>query len=245
MSLEHGYIDKYNSNDWLNPIGERANEVFLDYPRTEAIKIANAILIDEDSGDKNTPWAVIFPSDDLDEACDRLLEVLRTPDGQTPFYAPELQLGIREIQRIMGEEGALAGRFLACHAAYHLVRVAAGKPEEHFRTYRDLARSWPQYAECPGNWESELEKQFGPLRVRKAFFKKPELANILRHTAFVAKLREGSTLQEEEEPTPHFIARMLGNIPDGLGIEEASKLLELRLVDYRKAAYQLRGIPLL
>lgn len=173
------------------------------------------------------------------------MDVLHTPDGQTPFHAPELQHGIREIQRIMGEEGALEGQFLACHAAYHLVRVAAGKPEEYFRIYRDLARHWPQYTEGSSSWEHELKEQFGSQRIRTAFSEQPELVAILRQTAFVARLLERPALQKREESTQEFIARMLKSIPDGLGIEEATKLLELRLLDYGKAVYQLRGIPLL
>ncbi|MBI2337755.1 hypothetical protein HYU95_01085 [Candidatus Daviesbacteria bacterium] len=234
--------NRYTSNEWLVPIGEKAKKVFEPLPRQVAIEVANAILTQEDSGTTDIPWTTVFPSDNLDDVCSRLLTTFRTSDGQTPAYNADLRSAINDLKRIMFEEGALDGQFLACHAGYHLVRVAAGKPEELFTTYRDLARRWPQYA---GKWENDLIEQFGIKAISAAEQRHRELFDLLHQNQAIARMDEHPQLQRAGEATSSFISRAFEslNITNVAGLETAVRLLNKRHDGYRRASYQLRGIP--
>lgn len=234
--------NRYTSNEWLLPIGERARKVFAPFPRQGAIEVANTVLTEKDSGPSDIPWTTVFPSDDLDSVCGRLLDTLKSPDGQTPAYNPYLISAVNDLKRIMFEEGALEEQTLACHATYHLVRVAAGKPEELFRTYRDLARRWPQYA---GGWEADLVEQFGAKAVSKAAQKHGRLFYLLRRNQAIARMYEQPQLQQVGEATPNFISRAFEslNIIDVVGLEAATRLLNIRHDEYKRASYRLREIP--
>lgn len=242
MSVEDR-ANRYTSNEWLIPIGEKAKRVFEPLPRQVAIEVVNTVLTQEDSGTTDIPWTTVFPSDDLNDVCSRLLTTLRTPDGQTPAYDPDLRSAVNDLKRILFEEGALDGRFLACHAAYHLVRVAAGKPGELFTTYRDLARRWPQYA---GSWETDLIEQFGTRAVSRTRRKHGELFDLLHQNQAIARMNEQPQLQRDGEAIPNFISRAFESlsITDVASLESATRLLNKRHDGYRQASYQLREIPI-
>lgn len=242
MSIEDR-ANRYTSNEWLIPIGEKAKKVFEPLPRQVAIEVANTVLTQEDSGTTDIPWATVFPSDDLDDICSRLLATLKTPDAQTPAYNADLQSAINDLRRILFEAGVLDSQFLACHAAYHLVRVAAGKTEELFTTYRDLARRWPQYA---GEWEAKLIKQFGVRAISKAKQKHSKLFDLLHQNQAIARIHKQPQLQRVGETTPSFISRAFEslNITDVSNLKAATRLLNKRHDEYRRASYQLRGIPI-
>lgn len=237
--------DFYVSNEWLVPIEEKARQVFKQLPRTTAVEVASAILTLEDSGDTEIPWTTVFPSDDIDDVCSRLLTTLRTPDLETPANNVELRPAINDLKGILFKEGALVDQPQACHAAYHLVRVAAGRMDENFDIYRDLARQWPQYAVGSTSWAAMLEVQFGQDRVEVTRVSNPELFDLLRQSQSLARLKSTSTFALEGETVGDFITRGLEslNVTDVASLEAAARLMARRHLPYREAAYRLRGLP--
>lgn len=236
--------NRYYSNEWLIPIGDRAKKVLSQYPRPIAIEIANALLIEEDTGASDIPWTTVFPSDDINDVVKRLLAVIRTPDVQTPATNPDYRPTINDLKMILFKEGTLEGQFLALHAAYHLVRVAAGNLEEHFLTYRDMSRRWPQYT---GDWEKKLAQQFGSNKSIDAINGNPELVMLLNGQQAIAREFESKgSLQKPDESIPDFLTRafIAFNITSLESLESAAKLADKRFVDYRVVTYGLRGITL-
>ncbi len=240
MSID---IDRYYSNDWLKPIGDKAERVFEQLPRASAIEAATAVLTQEDTGDVAVPWTTVFPSDELGDVYARLLGVLKTPDGETPFNKAEFRPVINDLKGILFREGALKGQFTACHAAYHLVRVAAGKPEEKFSVYRDHARKWPQYS---GEWQRNLVEQFGEGRVSSSVRGCPELFAILDGDLRLSQVDQGrrGSPQKQGESTLNLLQRAFATFdtstPEGLAT--AARVMQYRFTDYRRMAYRLRSL---
>ena len=147
-------LSRYTSNEWLKPIAEQAKPIFSQFPQDTAIEVATAVLKKADSGNAEIPWVTVFPSDDKRHVGSRLLQALRTPDYRTPAYDPDAHLAVEELRQLLVDHEAfgLQGK----HAAYHLVRTAAGKEDELFATYQDMGRRWPQYAT---DWINKLKGQ--------------------------------------------------------------------------------------
>ncbi|MBI2547342.1 MAG: hypothetical protein HYW23_02740 [Candidatus Aenigmarchaeota archaeon] len=233
---------RYTSNEWLAPIGEKAKEVFRHYPRAVAIESASAVLYQYDSGRVEVPWTTVFPSDDISRVYERLLTTLRTPDHQTPAFDPQLREPIKQLIKILSEADAEDGA-IACHASYYLVQVAAGKLEENFRTYQDLARRYPQYS---NEWINTLLEQFGYDRVLKAAVQHLELFNLLHKNETLGLQCGQPRLQQDGESTPDFIRRAIQalNITDMDSLVTTTKMVDRRNIPYRTAAYNLRGLPI-
>lgn len=240
--------DKWYSNEWLAPLGEKAGNVFSALSQADAVSSAAAILAREDTGNTDIPYTVIFPSDGIDAACESLLLILKTPDYRTPFYSATLQCTLTRLDTILSESGAFESPLMACHAAYHLVRVAAGKQDENFLTYTDNARRWPQYADT---WKRDLTRQFSAEMVRDATRRHPELFQLLRLNALIAKSHTMSLepLQQADEITPDFLTRVFdslaittgGNITED-SLRSVNAALSKRHVPYVRMAYALRGM---
>lgn len=221
-------FEKYNTNDWLIPIEKKAKKVFRSLPQQTAIDVTTTILVQGYVQQAEIPWVTVFPSDSLDNICPQLLEVFKTPDGKTPAYNPDLQSAVNDLKLILYKEGALSNLFLERQAAYHLVKVAAGKTEEPFIVYQDIARKWPLYL---GGWIKDLKGQFGTRKVRAAERKHNELFRLLRDNQNIIQLAKGPNQQVPVEDT------------SPVDLNQISKLLGTRLDVYRAAAYQIRGIP--
>lgn len=233
---------RYDSNDWLGPIAERAKSIFADFPREQATEIAAAVLKGVDSGVEDIPWITVFPSDDVDVVSRRLIAVLRTPDCRTPAYDPNLRLAVESTNAIIEASGA--ERYMRTLAVYHLVQTAAGKPDENFRTYQDLARRWPVYAPC---WKKDLREQFGSRGYVQARNSQPELFELLDQSEALADayFRDQGPLQQEGESTSAFAERAitLFEINSVDGLREASRIMGISKEGYREACYRLRGLP--
>ncbi|HET8669516.1 MAG TPA: hypothetical protein VFM05_02485 [Candidatus Saccharimonadales bacterium] len=232
---------RYFSNGWLIPIAEEAKPIFAQFPPETAIEVATAVLKGADSGETVIPWTTVFPSDDKQQVGGRLLQVLQTPDYQTPAYNPDTHLAVEELNELLNRHQAwgLQGK----HAAYHLVRTAADKPEEKFLTYQDIGRKWPQYAT---DWIGQLKTQFGNEGYEEIRTVHPEFAVLLGKTAAVAELhyqQKGEIPQPGE--TAFDVITRVAQMFDLTSIEslsEASRVLGQGFEGYRKAAYQIRGL---
>jgi hypothetical protein len=232
---------RYTSNDWLVPIAEEAKPIFSQFPQETAIEVATAVLKGADSGETVIPWTTVFPSDNKEQVGARLLQVLQTPDYQTPAYNPDTHLAVEELNELLNRHSAwsLQGK----HAAYHLVRTAAGKEEEKFLTYQDIARKYPQYAT---EWIGQLKSQFGSEGYEAIRSVHPEFAVLLGNTAAVAELhyqRKGEIPQPGESAFDVItrVAQMF-ELTSIESLSEASRVLDQGFEGYRKAAYQIRGL---
>jgi|GEM_PF-1643281 len=240
MSQESG-ASRYYSNDWLIPIAEEAKPVFSQFPRETAIEVATAVLKGADSGEAAIPWTTVFPSDDKEQIGARLLQVLQTPDYQTTAFNPDTHLAVEELNELLNRHEAwgLQGR----HAAYHLVRTAAGKEQERFSTYQDMGRKWPQYA---GDWTHQLKTQFGDEGYEKIRAVHPEFAVLLGKTAATAELhyRQKGEIPQPGESAFDVITRVahMFDLTSIEGLSEASRILGQGFEGYRRVAYQIRGL---
>ncbi|NTU46528.1 hypothetical protein HGA88_02795 [Candidatus Roizmanbacteria bacterium] len=235
--------DKYNSNEWLIPIGEKAKELFSGMPKQMAIDATSTILIEEDGGNTELPWTTVFLSDDIDDVLGRLLTTFKTPDYETPAYNTDLRPVINDLKMILNKGGAFDGQFSALQASYELVRIAADKPNENFLNYIDFARRYSQYS---GSWKKNLIKQFGRSQLNWALKRHEELALLLEQSEDLEIAYTQPDLMRKGESVVDFIVRGFEslNISDVASIETASKLLDTRIRQYELAAYNLRGIPL-
>lgn len=239
---------RYISNDWLEPIAEKAQGIFCSFDRDSAIDIAAGVHLEMDIPDIDIPWVVSFPSDSINQLGHKLLSAAQTPDGQTPYFDARFQEPIAKLKKLLEEEQAIEG-MIGLQASYHLLTVAGGHPGENLTIYRDKARRWPQYAH---DWREKLIEQFGSGQVDKMLKRNFELARFLADNERIAYLdyeRQGE-LAGKGESTPEFIERvftsfeMIGDINLGTedGLRQATKLLSQRQEGYRVAAYNLRGL---
>lgn len=240
MSQESG-ASRYYSNEWLIPIAEEAKPVFSEFPKDTAIEVATALLKGVDSGEDVIPWTTVFPSDDKRRLGARLLKVLQTPDYQTPAYNPDTHLAVEELGQLLDRHEAwgLQGK----HAAYHLVRVAAGKEEENFLTYQDIGRKWPQYA---SDWFHQLDTQFGHDGAKEIAAVCPEFLGLLGRTAVIADLyhQQKGAIPQPGEAAPSVLARVgqMFDLTSIEGLSEACRVLGQGFEGYRKVTYQIRGL---
>ena len=233
---------RYHSNEWLIPIAEEAKPIFSQFPQETAIEVATAVLKGADSGETIIPWTTVFPSDDKQQVGTRLLQVLQTPDYQTPAYNPDTHLAVEELDELLNRHQAwgLQGK----HAAYHLVRTAAGKEQEKFLTYQDIGRKWPQYA---SGWMKYLMTQFGYEGTKEIVTVHPEFAVLLGKTAAIAELhyQQQGEIPQPGETASDVITRVaqMFDLTSIESLSEASSVLDQGFEGYRRAAHQIRGLP--
>jgi hypothetical protein len=233
---------RYTSNEWLVPIAEEATPIFSQFSQETAIEVATAVLKSKDTGTTEIPWTTVFPSDDRTQVASRLARVLTTHDYSTPAYSADTHLAVEELRELLNRHDAvgLQGK----HAAYHLVRTAAGKEDELFLTYQDMGRKWPQYAT---DWISKLKRQFGDDGYEGVRAVHPEFAVLLGKTAAVAELHyeQRRSVQQPGESVVDLIQRVAQffDLATVDGLAEANKVLGHGFEGYRKAAYQIRGLP--
>jgi hypothetical protein len=238
---------KVDSNDWLKPIAESAKTVFSRFLRDEAIEIAGALVKGIYGVEGNeVPWVIVFSSDNFELVLEKLKVVLRTPDGKTPTTNPKYSESIKNLRKILFDAGAASWPF-SDHAACNLINVAAGESETaRWYFYNDNSRKYPQYVD---DWEEKLIEQFGEETVYRAIQNNSEPLDLLKQNEEIVLSHGPRSLQKEGEDTAAFFKRAFTslNVAGSENLEEslntATKLLETRLDGYRKAAYQLRGIP--
>lgn len=234
-------IDRYTSNEWVEPIIVEAQPILREFPQGEAREIAAAVLKLADIGDAITPWTTVFPSDDTSTVAANLVRVLYTPDYDTPAYNPDTHMAVEELRELLDAHEAVG--MLGAHAAYHLVQAAAGKQDETFYTYQDKSRKWPQYT---SEWPEQLTEQFGPNGYAAIMAIDDELPAIQAQIEDAADLHyqiKGSIAQTSETPT-ELIRRATDffDIHTIDGLREASRILQRGLDGYRALAYQVRGL---
>lgn len=240
-------IDKYFSNDYVKPIVQEAKPILEEFPTEVATEIATAVLKDVDAGLTEIPWVTIFPSDDRSQIASRLMGVLRTADYDTPAYNPETRLAFDALTGLLERRDAVG--MTGANAAYHLVQSVAGKENEHFRTYQDQARLYPQYASI---WRRDLWQQFGSEGYLEIIDTDRDLQLMLVRSEGIAERNreEGSDIFQPEESVADAIVRTLDFFDistEGLSIDDlknATRILERGLEGYRALAYQLRGLPI-
>lgn len=235
-------LNRYFNNGWIEPIVIEARPILDSFVPETAIGIASAVLQTIDGGDPEIPWATVFPSDERDLVAQRLLRVLQTPDNETPAYNDDTFLAVQNLQQILNKHDAVG--HVGAHATYHLVQVAAGKRNEHFTTYSDLARKWPQYAT---DWYRKLRSQFGGLPGEdEVLGKSPELERKLAATVRAADThyKVQGEIRQPGEPTPGLISRSLAffDVSTVEGLEEANRILSAGFIGYRSEAYHIRGL---
>lgn len=227
------------SNDWLVPIVEEARPVLDSFDRETAIEIAVAVLKKSDTQIVELPWATVFPSDDIESVARRLHEVLLTPDYQTPFYSADTVLAVDSLRNILRRH-KVEGIF-ASHAAYSIVQSVAGTDESFF-TYQDAARKWSQYGD---DWLRKLSSQFGADVIDRMKQVNPELITLLELSQSLATMHERQlNLSQDGESHAALIKRTLEflNVDSIDDLNEAAKVLEVGLDDYRGLSYRLRGL---
>ncbi|HWA51838.1 MAG TPA: hypothetical protein VG895_02190 [Patescibacteria group bacterium] len=231
-----GSDPRWANNDWLTPIGQEAEAIFAGVDPKTKIEVACAVHKNLDTGATDIPWTTVFPSDDIDDVCQRLLLTLKTPDYQTPAYDPEMSELTAQIHDLLRKHNAIEGFGTRQQASYHLVQVAAGKPEELFRTFTDYSRRYPQYVE---NWVEDLTKFYGLQAVDKAEKDHPELFLLLAQTRYESFLSYHPS--QEQIDFNKYIVDQLAKLSEG-DFEKLLEENEARLDPYAKASYALRGL---
>jgi hypothetical protein len=233
-----------NITEWMTPIAEEAKPIFAEFSQETAIEIAAGVLKGEDTDEKTIiPWATVFTSDDKQWIGARLLGVLQTPDYQTPVFDPDTRGAVKELGSLIDKSRA-AGiqRKLLAH---HLVRTAAGKEDEHFVTYPDMGRKWPQEAT---DWFERLNTQFGLNGLKEIIYAHPDFAILLGGTATIAELhyqRKGRiSLAGESSFDVISRTKEMFDLSSIEGLKEASRILGQGFEEYRRAAYLVRGLEL-
>ncbi|OGH10242.1 MAG: hypothetical protein A2152_01025 [Candidatus Levybacteria bacterium RBG_16_35_6] len=236
---------RYDSNDWIEPIIDRAIPIFSRFTKEEAVNIATAVELQLDAGQPELPWVTVFQSDNLNDALRRLTLAMKTPDFRTPAFDPKYRLAVDEVREILDKADAY-GMF-GCHAACFLIE-AAGK-EERFRVYSDKGRMFPQYT---GDWEEALTKQFGEERISQAKKGTPELFDLLAKDRLLAAMNDKSMMLRGESTFDYIerVSEFFGMSLNSEGELEASlesliranKLLQGGFDEYRIATYESRGL---
>lgn len=230
-------IEQYYSNDWLQPLGEKAVAALKDFPREKAIAAASVVYAKEGMAQLNIPWTIIFDSDDLDESLDKLERTLKNPLGISPENDEEISESVTLLRTFIDEAGANTYA-TAAHASMHMLKAVHGDTQEEFRTYQDLSRFYPQYT---GEWANTLSEQFGY-----------DYKNGLKsdHSSFFAILDldivnsvslGGDCLQNDNENAANYIRRAFETVGI-VGLEEMTRILNRKLMPYQQAAHRFRGL---
>jgi len=235
-------LDRYSSNEWIDPIVMDARPIFEEFPEGTAVEVASAVLKSVDIGTTEIPWTTVFPSDNISQIASSLLKVLQTPDYSTPAYNQDTHLAVEELIHLLERHDAVG--MLGAHAAYHLVQAAAGKEDELFRTYQDLSRRWPQYSSA---WADDITRQFGEGGYVGIVGANQELSELLGSIEIASELhyQNSDTIEQPGESTTDLIARTLDffDLSTAEGLAEASRILGRGFDGYRRLAYQIRGLP--
>lgn len=231
----------YTDNDWLVPIRENTRNALVSYSPEDAVRIAYIVHQGKDTCalDIGLPFTVGFKSEGIGAICERLQDIITTPDDPTQELNPSYLPGIDGLSTILRSACASEGVF-AAHASYAMVQVAAGKPEERWFSYVDHARLYPQYATA---WIDNLISQFGEDQVLGVFSQHRELFELLGRVVLVAEQRRANPfLEGESVPDGIKLSLNILNINDLDSLQAAIASLQAGLIPYREQAYALRGL---
>jgi len=232
--------DRYCSNDWLTPIVERSRETLVDFTHEEALRITTVLTLEKCLIDTEVPWAIVFPSDDIDEALNRLEATLRIGHGvslEELTVDERIRYGVHQVKKILGEENAHDG-IVGAFAARHVLRAIHGNQGEDCHIYQDNARDYPLYA---GRWLQEISDLFGADFPRRLKREHGGLFQILRGDVLAAARFDQRKLQLPGEETHEYIKRAFETARE-VGFDELRAMLQKRLTPYRETTYGLRGL---
>jgi len=237
---------KESGLEMLQPVLTEARTILSQFPQETAIEVANAVLIESHAGETQIPWVTVFPSDDKRHVGERLLKALQTSDYRTPVYDTKTKVAVGQIKELLAHHKLIG--MGSTNAAYHIVRAMAGKETEHFTTYQDLGREFPQYATT---WLRQLREQFGDEGYAEITQEYPELTRLSQETEKAAELHyvQQGEMQHEGEDPANTAKRALEFLPDEPSATDIDNLrtlnrsLQAGFQNYRSAAYAIRGLP--
>ena len=223
---------------------DEARQIALDLPREQALLVAESFYFEGTwrTREHNIPYAFIASKDGIDIACDRLLQVMRTPDLEPQLLDEQSEQVkhklVKTLYRIC-EGTSISIGFYAAAGMYAAIIGTESTPET-FAFYQDKGRLHPQ---CTKEWIDGLLEQFGQVNLGKARKSKPEFFDLLDQSIALD--------QEFAQPAPSFNQISEGirqrlNILAEQGAETLDKWDKLRhernFGSYMQRAYQLRGL---
>ena len=129
---------------------------------------------------QDIPRVLSFPCEPLEDLIPRLITVLRTETENTENHKPGMSEDIERFAEIVA---------VGDHPQYWtamFINFLHAKQTGHAetgRTYHDMARMYPQYA---NSWTKMLVEQYGRSQLSRAIHRHPELLQILKETKSAA-----------------------------------------------------------